>query len=82
MGTEIGAIRSHKNAIGVRIGPKPLPRKVVITYKESAGHPEYTSFLSNWNLSADVPDSAFVAQVPAGAKKVEFGPAREPPPQK
>ena len=32
--------------------------------------------------TADVPDSAFVAQVPAGAKKVEFGPARESPPQK
>jgi hypothetical protein len=63
-------------------GPKPLPRKVVITYKESAGHPQYTSFLSNWNLAADVPDSAFAAQIPAGAKKVEFGPARESPPQK
>jgi hypothetical protein len=57
-------------------GPRPLPRKVVITYKESAGHPQYTSLLSNWNLSADVPDSAFAATIPKDAKKVEFGPAQ------
>lgn len=59
-------------------GPKPLPRKVVITYKESPGHPQYTSLLSNWNLAADVPDSAFAPALPKDAKQVEFGPAAQP----
>jgi hypothetical protein len=58
---------------------KPLPRKVVITFKEAPGHPQYTAFLSNWNLSADVPDSAFVFTPPAGSKQVEFAPSKQPP---
>jgi hypothetical protein len=53
-------------------GPKPLPRKLVITYKEMPGHPQYTAYLSNWNLSADVPDSRFTFAPPQGAKKVDF----------
>jgi hypothetical protein len=60
-------------------GPRPLPRKVVITYKESAGHPQYTSILSNWNLSADVPDAQFTPAVPKDAKQVEFGPTKPQP---
>jgi hypothetical protein len=53
-------------------GHTPLPRKLVITYKEMPGHPQYTAYLSNWNLSADVPDSRFTFAPPQGAKKVDF----------
>jgi hypothetical protein len=53
-------------------GPRPLPRKLVITYKEAPGDPQYTAYLSNWNLSADVPDSRFSFAAPPGAKKVGF----------
>jgi hypothetical protein len=65
--------------IWIEEGAKPLPRKVVITYKESAGHPQFTALLSDWNLSADVPDSQFTAKPPPDAKKVEFGPAGQKP---
>jgi hypothetical protein len=53
-------------------GPRPLPRKLVITYKEAPGDPQYTAYLSNWNLSADVPDARFSFAPPPGAKKVDF----------
>jgi hypothetical protein len=49
-----------------------LPRKIVITYKEQPGHPEYTAFLSKWNLSSEAPDSAFELTPPAGATKTTF----------
>jgi hypothetical protein len=65
--------------IWVEQGDNPLPRKIVITFKESPGHPQYTAFLSNWNLSAETPDSAFAFKPPAGAKEVEFAPATTQP---
>jgi hypothetical protein len=65
--------------IWVEQGERPLPRKIVITFKESPGHPQYTAFLSNWNLSADAPDSAFTFTAPAGAKQVEFAPQAPTP---
>ena len=56
-----------------------MPRKIVITFKESPGHPQYTAFLSNWNLSADIPESAFAFTPPAGSKQVEFAPPATQP---
>jgi hypothetical protein len=61
--------------IWVEQGDKPVPRKVVITYKESAGYPQYIALLSDWNLAAEVPDAQFTPKLPADAKKVPFGPA-------
>ncbi|HEY7120647.1 MAG TPA: DUF2092 domain-containing protein [Tepidisphaeraceae bacterium] len=52
-----------------------MPRKFVITYKENPSQPQYVSFLSNWKLSADVPDSAFTFAAPQDARRVDFGPA-------
>jgi hypothetical protein len=49
-----------------------LPRKLVIIYKEQPGDPQYTAFLSNWNLSANVPDSQFTFTPPPSATKTEF----------
>lgn len=59
-------------------GDKPLPLKVVITFKDSPGYPQYTSFLSDWKLDASAPDSAFEFSPPADAKKVEFAPTTQP----
>jgi hypothetical protein len=64
--------------VWIEQGDKPVPRKVVITYKELPARPQYTAYLSDWNLSADVKDEQFEAKIPPDAKKVEFGQA--PPP--
>jgi hypothetical protein len=64
--------------IWIDAGDKPLPRKIVITYKEMPSHPQYTAFLSNWNLSPDAPDAAFAFTPPPDAKEVEFAPATQP----
>jgi hypothetical protein len=64
--------------IWVEEGSKPLPRKIVITFKESPGHPQYTAFLSNWNLDAKIADGSFSFTPPAGAKQVDFAPTTQP----
>ncbi len=64
--------------IWIEDGDKPLPRKFVITFKESPAHPQYTALLSDWNLSAELADATFTFTPPAAAKKIEFAPATQP----
>ena len=53
-------------------GPRPLPRKLVITYKELPGHPQFIALLDDWNLSPKLTKNYFEFQPPAGAKKIEI----------
>jgi hypothetical protein len=64
--------------IWIQQGDQPLPLKMEISFSDVPGHPDYTAFLSNWNLSSDAPDSAFVFTPPPGSKQVEFAPAKMP----
>jgi hypothetical protein len=54
-----------------------LPRKIVITYKDLAGEPQYVAFLDKWNLSAQIPDSTFTFTPPDGATQRDLAPADE-----
>jgi hypothetical protein len=49
-----------------------LPRRLVITYKNAEGQPQFWAQFSDWNLSPDVPDSLFVFTPPEGASKIAF----------
>ncbi len=49
-----------------------LPCKLVINYKEIEGAPQYQAIFSNWNLSPDLPDSVFKANLPKDAVKIDF----------
>jgi hypothetical protein len=53
-------------------GDQPLPSRIVITYKEAAGQPQFRAQFTGWNLAPDVPDSLFVFTPPAGAAKIAF----------
>ena len=57
-------------------GDQPLPSRIVITYKDAAGQPQFRAQFSGWNLAPDIPDSLFVFTPPAGATKIAFA-ARE-----
>jgi hypothetical protein len=65
--------------VWIEQGERPVPRKIVITYKDLPARPQYTAYLSDWNLDSDAKDERFVPKVPEGAKKVEFGPAPAAP---
>ena len=64
--------------IWIEEGDKPLPRKLVITSKDTPAHPQYTAFLSDWKLSPKIDEAAFTFKAPDGAKKVDFAPATQP----
>ncbi|WP_038168265.1 DUF2092 domain-containing protein [Verrucomicrobium sp. BvORR106] len=61
----------------VEDGPKPLLRKVIITFKLDEGSPQITAHLTNWDLSTKLPDFVFNFDPPTGATKINFLPAEK-----
>lgn len=55
-------------------GDKPLPQRIVITYKREDGRPQFWANLTKWNLSPRVRDSMFIFTPPKGAVKIAFSP--------
>ena len=53
-------------------GDKPLPQRVVLTYKKAPGQPQFRAQFSDWNLAPAVTDSTFSVKPPDGAQKVAF----------
>lgn len=67
----------------IEVGPKPIPRQMVITSKGVAAAPEYTIRIKDWNANPSFAAGAFTFTPPAGAQKVDFaalGPIDEVPP--
>jgi hypothetical protein len=60
-------------------GDRPLPCRLVITYRAAEGQPQFWAQFSDWNLSPDVSDARFVFTPPEGAVKIAFT-ARKPVP--
>jgi hypothetical protein len=58
--------------IWVADGDRPLPQRVVITYKQAKGEPQFWAQFSDWNLAPALADSTFLAKPPDGAQKVAF----------
>ena len=49
----------------------PVPRKLVIIYKELEGSPQFVANMTAWNFNLRLPDLVFRFNPPAGARKVE-----------
>lgn len=62
--------------IWIEEGPDPLPRRLVITYKEQPGAPQYRASLTDWSLEPDLPDDMFKFTPRDGAAEIEFLPVR------
>ena len=60
--------------IWIAKGEKPLPRRIVINYKNEVGQPQFRAELSDWNLSPKISDSNFAFTPSSGAKKIPFAP--------
>jgi hypothetical protein len=56
--------------IWVENSKTPLPRKIIITSTLVAGSPQFTALLSDWNVSARLPDSLFSFVEPEGVEKI------------
>ena len=53
-------------------GPNPLPRKLVITYKQEPTQPQYTAIFSSWKLRSSLSDKTFTFVAPKGASQIEM----------
>ncbi len=53
-------------------GDKPLPQRVIITYKNATGQPQFRAQLSGWNLAPALSDATFSIMPPQKAQKVGF----------
>jgi len=59
-------------------GPEPLPRRVVITYKNAPGQPQFRADLHDWKVAANADAAAFRFVPPAGAEQVTYLAPRRP----
>ncbi|MFY9942197.1 MAG: DUF2092 domain-containing protein, partial [Desulfobacterales bacterium] len=82
------AVRSAEVDLQVWItqGDQPLPRRVVLTYKNAPGRPQFRADLSDWDLSPKLAADSFAFTPPAGAEQIPLlAPVRQqgsPPMQK
>ncbi|MBV9276587.1 MAG: DUF2092 domain-containing protein [Verrucomicrobia bacterium] len=53
-------------------GSEPLPRRIVITYKDETGEPQFWADLSDWNLAPAISDALFTFTPPDGAERIQF----------
>lgn len=63
--------------IWIEVGPRPVPRKLVITYRDEPGSPQYVSELSEWNFAPRLSEHYFTFRPPEGADEMEFLPPQE-----
>lgn len=58
--------------IWVEIGPRPVPRKYIITSKTVTAAPQYTLRIKSWTSDPKIAADAFVFKPPSGAKLVDI----------
>jgi hypothetical protein len=61
----------------IEAGDKPVLRKIVVTQKMLPGSPQWTAYLSDWNLAPSLGNDLFAFTPPAGAQKIKFMPVKQ-----
>lgn len=56
---------------------EPLPRRVLIVFREEPGFPRYDATLMDWKLGVTHEPAVFQAALPEGARRIEFLEARK-----
>jgi hypothetical protein len=56
----------------VERGATPLPRRLVIDYRNEPGKPQFRASLGDWDLAPELPDTHFHVSPPIGAQRVPF----------
>lgn len=53
-------------------GAQPLPQRIVMTYKNIEGQPQFRAQFANWNLAPTINDAEFAFMPPEGGRKIAF----------
>jgi len=64
--------------VWIDTGEKALPRKLLITYKQLPGQPQYTAMVERIEELSEVADDVFAFEPPEGAEKVKVQPVESP----
>ena len=68
------ALRSEKEDVQVWIarGDEPVPRRILITYRELEGQPQFWAQFTEWDFSPELSDTTFAVSPPEGAERIHF----------
>ena len=68
------ALRGEKEDVQVWIarGDEPVPRRIVITYRELEGQPQFWAQFTEWDFSPELSDTTFTFSLPEGAERIHF----------
>ena len=68
------ALRSEKQDVQVWIArnEEPIPRRIMITYKQIEGQPRFWAQFNEWDFSPELSDATFKFSPPDSAKRVNF----------
>lgn len=58
--------------VWIAAGSQPLPLRIVLNYKNAEGHPAFRAHFSDWNLTPEINENAFIFTPPEGARKITF----------
>jgi hypothetical protein len=58
--------------IWIEDGPQPLPRKILYTYKNAAGSPQYTAILTDWNFQPRLSETFADFHPPSGSDEIKL----------
>lgn len=68
--------------VWIDAGEKPLPCKVVITYRQRPSTPQFSAVFSEWEFPRSISDETFAPDLPDEAHQVDFVAARNAPEDK
>jgi hypothetical protein len=75
-GTPSHHIAGWTDTVGFQVwiaaGDQPVPVRIVLTYKDAPGQPQFRAQFSNWNLAAEPLDSFFTFMPPPEATQIPF----------
>lgn len=68
------ALRSDDEDVQIWIerGALPVPRRIVVTYKNRPGQPQFWANFDRWDFSPDLAESTFSFSPPPDATRIEF----------
>jgi len=67
-----GRTESVDYQLWIADGDRPLPLRLVLTYPNEKGQPQFRAQFSDWNLAPETPVSLFTFVPPPGVQKIVF----------
>ena len=69
-------VAARTQAVDIQVwvdqGKNPLPRRVVLTYKDEEGQPQFWAEFTRWNMNPKVDESKFTFTPPKDAERIQF----------